>query len=243
MDAWLPQIVSSLRDYDRRKFFADLIAGITVGLVALPLAMAFAIASGVPPQAGIYCAIVTGFLIAALGGSRTQVSGPTGAFVVVIFGIVHQHGLSGLFLCTMMAGVILILLGVTGMGTVVRFFPRPVIIGFTNGIALLIASTQVNDFFGLRMERIPGEFLARMAHVAQHVQTISWLSTLLATASLAVILLFNRYVKRVPGTVVALGMGTLAVVLLSCRWKPSARVSAESPAACRGLTFPIFGRS
>jgi SulP family sulfate permease len=214
MDAWLPQLFHCLRDYDRHKFSADLIAGITVGLVALPLAMAFAIASGVPPQAGIYCAIVTGFLIALLGGSRTQVSGPTGAFVVVIFGIVHEHGLSGLFMCTMMAGVILILLGLTGMGTAVRFFPRPVIIGFTNGIALLIASTQFKDFFGLTMERIPGEFLPRMAHVAQHFHTISWPSTLLGAASLAIILLFNRYVKRVPGTVVALAAGTLAVVVL-----------------------------
>jgi SulP family sulfate permease len=214
MDAWLPWIFTGLRGYDRHKFIADLIAGITVGLVALPLAMAFAIASGVPPQAGIYCAIVTGLLIAVLGGSRTQVSGPTGAFVVVIFGIVHEHGLSGLFMCTMMAGVILILLGVTGMGTAVKFFPRPVIIGFTNGIALLIASTQVRDFFGLTMVRIPGEFLARMARIAEHFHTISWPSTLLATASLAIILIFNRYMKRVPGTVVALAAGTLAVIVL-----------------------------
>lgn len=212
MEAWLPWIFTGLRGYNRSKFIADLIAGITVGLVALPLAMAFAIASGVPPQAGIYCAIVTGFLIALLGGSRTQVSGPTGAFVVVIFGIVHQYGLSGLFMCTMMAGVILILLGVTGMGTAVKFFPRPVIIGFTNGIALLIASTQVKDFFGLTMQRIPGEFLPRMAHVARHFETISWPATLLAVGSLAIIFLFTRYVKRVPGTVVALVAGTVAVV-------------------------------
>lgn len=214
MDAWLPWVFTGLRGYNRHKFIADLIAGITVGLVALPLAMAFAIASGVSPQAGIYCAIVTGFLIAVLGGSRTQVSGPTGAFVVVIFGIVHEHGLSGLFMCTMMAGVILILLGVTGMGTAVKFFPRPVIIGFTNGIALLIASTQVRDFFGLTMVRIPGEFLPRMAWIAEHFHTISWPSTLLATASLAIILIFNRYIKRVPGTVVALVAGTLAVIVL-----------------------------
>jgi SulP family sulfate permease len=214
MDAWLPRLVACLREYDRSKFICDLIAGITVGLVALPLAMAFAIASGVPPQAGIYCAIVTGFLIAALGGSATQVSGPTGAFVVVIFGIVHEHGLSGLFMCTMMAGVLLILLGVTGMGTAVKFFPRPVIIGFTNGIALLIASTQVRDFFGLTMVRIPGEFLPRMAQIAEHFHTISWPSTLLATTSLAIILICNRYMKRVPGTVVALAAGTLAVIVL-----------------------------
>jgi len=214
IEAWLPRSITSLRDYNRQKLTADLIAGITVGLVALPLAMAFAIASGVPPQAGIYCAVITGFLISALGGSLTQIGGPTGAFVVVVFGIVHQHGLSGLFMCTMMAGVILMLLGVTGMGTAVKFFPRPVIIGFTNGIALLIASTQVKDFFGLQMDRIPGEFLGRMAHVVQNFDTFSWPSTLLAAGALALILLCNRYVKKIPGTIVALLLGTVAVGLL-----------------------------
>src|SRR5450432_2310445 len=147
--AWLPKSVLLLRDYDRHKFFSDLIAGVTVGLVALPLAMAFAIASGVSPQAGIYCAIVTGFLISALGGSKTQVGGPTGAFVVVVSGIVAVHGVDGLFLCTMMAGVVLIVLGATGMGSAVKCIPRPIVIGFTNGIAVLIASTQIKDFFGL----------------------------------------------------------------------------------------------
>src|SRR5580704_4703348 len=157
-DAWLPKSVLSLRDYSRQKFVADLIAGVTVGLVALPLAMAFAIASGVPPQAGIYCAIVTGFLISALGGSTTQIGGPTGAFVVVVAGIVALHGVDGLFICTMMAGVLLVIMGVTGMGSAVKFIPRPVIIGFTNGIAVLIASTQVKDFFGLHLDKVPGEF-------------------------------------------------------------------------------------
>ena len=130
----------------------------TVGLVALPLAMAFAIASGLTPQAGIYCAVVTGFLISALGGSKTQIGGPTGAFVVVVAGIVAVHGVDGLFVCTVMAGVLLIILGVTGMGTAVKFIPRPIVIGFTNGIAVLIASTQIKDFFGLKIEKIPGVF-------------------------------------------------------------------------------------
>src|SRR6267378_6375494 len=147
LNAWLPKSVILLRDYDRHKFVSDLLAGITVGLVALPLAMAFAIASGVSPQAGIYCAIVTGFLISALGGSKTQIGGPTGAFVVVISGIVALHGVDGLFMCTVMAGILLIIMGIAGMGTAVKFIPRPVIIGFTNGIAILIASTQIKDFF------------------------------------------------------------------------------------------------
>src|SRR5262252_1738523 len=151
LNAWLPKSVLLLRDYDRHKLVSDLIAGVTVGLVALPLAMAFAIASGVSPQAGIYCAIVTGFLISVLGGSKTQIGGPTGAFVVVVAGIVAAHGVDGLFMCTVMAGMLLIIMGITGFGTAVKVIPRPVVIGFTNGIAILIASTQIKDFFGLQI--------------------------------------------------------------------------------------------
>src|SRR3990172_1063102 len=215
MNPWLPTSIQCLRNYDRHKFLSDLIAGLTVGIVALPLAMAFAIASGVRPQAGIYCAIVTGFLISALGGSKTQVSGPTGAFVVVVYGIVVQHGVSGLFMVTMMAGVLLFLLGITGMGAAVKFIPRPIVVGFTNGIALLIASTQVRDFLGIDVERIPGDFLPRMAHLARHIDKLSWQATVLAVGSLALILLCNRFLKRVPGTIVALVLGTAAVAWLN----------------------------
>ena len=211
MNDWLPKSIQCLREYNRTKFFSDLAAGITVGLVALPLAMAFAIASGVPPQAGIYCAIITGFLISALGGSKTLIGGPTGAFVVVVFGIVQQHGISGLFMCTMMAGVILILLGATGMGTAVKYFPHPVVIGFTNGIAVLIASTQIKDFFGLKIESVPGDFLARIETIARHFGTISWPTTLLGIGSLALIILAGKgkIIKGVPGTVVAMFAGTI----------------------------------
>src|SRR5271167_808046 len=153
-DRWLPKSVLLLRDYSLNKFGHDLVAGITVGLVALPLAMAFAIASGLTPQAGIYCAIVTGFLVSALGGSKMQIGGPTGAFVVVVAGIVAAHGVDGLFMCTVMAGILLVVMGVTGLGTAVKFIPRPVVVGFTNGIAILIASTQVKDFLGLRLQTI-----------------------------------------------------------------------------------------
>src|SRR5712692_5319299 len=158
---WLPKSVLCLRDYSLNKFFHDLLAGITVGLVALPLAMAFAIASGVSPQAGLYCAVVAGFLISALGGSSTQIGGPTGAFVVVVFGIVARYGIDGLYLCTLLAGILLVVLGATGLGTAVKFIPRPVVVGFTNGIAVLIASTQIKDFFGLKVDKVPGEFLGR----------------------------------------------------------------------------------
>src|SRR5690348_16857366 len=154
---WVPKSFLVLRKYSRRDFYSDLIAGVTVGLVALPLAMAFAIASGVPPQAGLYCAVIAGFLISALGGSRVQIGGPTGAFVVVVSGIVAKYGIDGLFTCTAVAGIFLILLGATGLGSAVKYIPRPVIVGFTNGIAVVIASTQIKDFFGLKIAHSPGD--------------------------------------------------------------------------------------
>src|ERR1700681_7634 len=193
IDAWLPKSVILLRDYNFEKFLSDLIAGVTVGLVALPLAMAFAIASGVSPQAGIYCAIVTGFLISALGGSKTQIGGATGAVVVVISGIIGKYGIEGLFTCTMMAGLLLLILGITGMGSAVKYFPRPVIIGFTNGIAILIASTQIRDFFGLRMDHVPSDFFQRMKAFGQSWNTISWSATILSLASLAIMILCLKY--------------------------------------------------
>jgi sulfate permease, SulP family len=212
--AWLPKSVLLLRGYDRRKFLSDLIAGITVGLVALPLAMAFAIASGVTPQAGIYCAIVTGFLISALGGSKTQIGGPTGAFVVVISGIIAKYGIDGLFACTMMAGVLLVLLGITGMGTAVKYFPRPVIVGFTNGIAILIASTQIRDLFGLRMDHVPVDFFHRMKAFAQAWNTISVPATVLSLLSIAVMILCLKYARRIPGAILVTFGATAAVALL-----------------------------
>jgi SulP family sulfate permease len=212
--AWLPKSVLLLRDYDRRKFLSDLIAGVTVGLVALPLAMAFAIASGVTPQAGIYCAIVTGFLISALGGSKTQIGGPTGAFVVVVSGIIAKYGIEGLFTCTMMAGLLLLILGITGMGSAVKYFPRPVIIGFTNGIAILIASTQIRDFFGLRMASVPGDFFHRMGAYGQSWHTISPAATVLSLVSLAIMILCLKYARRVPGAIVVTFGATIVVTLL-----------------------------
>src|ERR1700688_5217916 len=152
---WMPQSFRSLRHYNGKTLLSDVVAGITVGFVALPLAMAFAISSGVSPQAGLYCAIVAGFLISFLGGSTTQIGGPTGAFVVVVYGIVARYGLDGLFMCTLMAGVLLVILGMTGLGTAVKYIPRPVVVGFTNGIAVIIASTHIKDFFGLKVEKVP----------------------------------------------------------------------------------------
>jgi len=214
VDAWLPKSVILLRNYDRQKFVSDLTAGVTVGLVALPLAMAFAISSGITPQAGLYCAIVTGFVISAFGGSKTQIGGPTGAFVVVVAGIIAKHGLDGLFVCTMMAGVVLVLLGVTGMGTAVKYFPRPVIVGFTNGIAILIASTQIKDFFGLRLDQVPGDFFHRMKALGGSFGTLNWQATLLAVISLVVMILCQKYARRVPGAILVCFGATAAVALI-----------------------------
>jgi sulfate permease, SulP family len=213
-DRWLPKSILCLRDYNLNKFLHDVIAGITVGLVALPLAMAFSIASGLTPQAGIYCAIVTGFLISALGGSKTQIGGPTGAFVVVVAGIVAVHGVEGLFMCTVMAGVLLLILGATGMGRAVKFIPRPVVIGFTNGIAVLIASTQIKDFFGLQLEKVPGEFWLRMKALVYSAPTWSWRATLLATCTVAVMILCRAVSGRIPGPIVAMLGTTVAAYVL-----------------------------
>src|SRR6476646_1903449 len=198
----LPNLVDTLRrGYSGAAFLNDLVAGVTVGLVALPLAMAFAIASGVPPQNGIYCAVVAGFVISALGGSRTQIGGPTGAFVVVVAGIVSVYGLDGLFMCTLMAGVILILLGLTGLGTAVKFIPRSVVIGFTNGIGILIASTQVRDFFGLQVAGVPGAFLARLRVLIGSAATASMPTAALGAVTIAAILLLRRLSRRIPGSI------------------------------------------
>jgi sulfate permease, SulP family len=212
-EAWLPKSVILLRDYSFHKFTADLIAGVTVGLVALPLAMAFAIASGVSPQAGTYCAIVTGFLISALGGSKTQIGGPTGAFVVVVLGIISRYGIDGLFTCTMLAGFLLVLMGVTGLGAMVKYFPRPVVVGFTNGIAILIASTQIRDFFGLRMEHVPGDFFHRMGAIAENFNTLNWAASAMGVASLLVMIVCLRFFKRIPGAILVCFGATAAVTL------------------------------
>ncbi|MFP5379138.1 MAG: SulP family inorganic anion transporter [Vicinamibacteria bacterium] len=222
---WEPALARSLRGYSRADFSADLVAGLTVGVVALPLAMAFGIASGVTPQAGIYTAIVGGAIVALLGGSRVQVSGPTGAFIVIVAGIVAAHGLSGLLMVTMMAGVILIGLALTGLGEAVKFIPRPVVLGFTNGIALLIATTQIRDFLGLDLADVPSEFFARMEALGAHFHTLSPIATALGVGSLLLILLTPRWLPRVPGSVVALVAGTGAVAL------------AGLPVATIGSTF------
>ncbi len=240
---YLPKSILCLKDYSAKIFSADLAAGVTVGLVALPLAMAFAIASGLTPQAGIYCAMVTGFIISLLGGSKMQIGGPTGAFVVVIAGILAKHGIHGLFLCTMMAGVMLVIMGLTGLGKAVQFIPRPVVMGFTNGIAVLIASTQIRDFFGLRLEHNPGEFFARMKELVGHSGTVSLPATSLAIASLAIILLTPRVSKRVPGYIVAMIGGTAAAALLHLNVETIGTRFGGIPSGLPHLQVPEFHTS
>ena len=210
----MPAAVRALRHYSWATFAADLGSGVTVGLVALPLAMAFAIASGLSPEAGIYCAIVTGFIISAFGGSKFQIGGPTGAFVVVVAGIVSTYGLDGLFMCTMMAGVILVVLGLTGMGTAVKYLPRPVVIGFTNGIAVLIASTQIRDFFGLQLADVPSEFAERMLALARHAGTFSPAATAFGVTALVGMIALRRALPRIPGAIIALVAGTAVAMLV-----------------------------
>ncbi|MFO0878193.1 MAG: SulP family inorganic anion transporter [Gemmataceae bacterium] len=236
----MPKLIESFRGYNLSTFLSDLAAGLTVGLVALPLAMAFAISSGVSPQAGLYTAIVAGFLISALGGSRTQVGGPTGAFVVIVSGIVAQHGLNGLLVCTVMAGIILVVLGLTGLGMAVQFIPRPVVVGFTNGIAVLIASTQVKDFLGLRVENVPGDFLGRMNALVTHFHTASLTTTLLAVASLVVVILCMRFVKKVPGSIAALFLGTAVVLAFGISVETIGTRFGGIPSGLPAVTVPQF---
>src|ERR1700731_4121277 len=237
---WAPKSFLVLRHYSWKQFAADLLAGVTVGLVALPLAMAFAIASGVPPQLGLYCAVIAGFLISALGGSSTQIGGPTGAFVVVVFGIVTRYGIEGLYLCTLMAGVFLVVLGVTGLGTAVKFIPRPVVVGFTNGIAVIIASTQIKDFFGLKIDHVPGEFWARLETLARNFGTISYTETLLGIWALIVILFCVRRLPKVPGYIVALVVGTALVWVLKVPVETIGTRFGGIPSGLPTLVIPAF---
>ncbi|WCJ58413.1 sulfate permease [Fontisphaera persica] len=210
-----PRLWDTLKGYGRQDFLSDLTAGVTVGIVALPLAMAFAIASGVKPEAGIITAVVAGFLISALGGTRVCIGGPTGAFIVILYGIGTQYGLDNLLICTVMAGVILVVMGLARLGTMIKYIPYPVTMGFTSGIAVLIVTSQIKDFFGLKMEAVPVEFVAKMTALAAHAHTVTWPALAVAAFSLAVIIFWpKQWQRRVPGSIVALVVGTALVALL-----------------------------
>ena len=208
---FVPKLVTTLRGYNRHQFANDLIAGVIVGIVALPLAIAFAIASGVTPERGLITAIVAGFLISALGGSRVQIGGPTGAFVVIVYGIVQKYGLQGLTVATLMAGFILVAMGLARLGSVIKFVPTPLVTGFTSGIAVIIFSSQVKDFLGLQMGDVPANFLEKLAAYSEHIRSANMASVIVAVLAVAIILVWPRVNRRIPGPFVAL-VATTAVV-------------------------------
>ena len=209
-----PKLFYTLKNYSRASFTADLMSGLIVGIVALPLAIAFGIASGVSPEKGIITAIVAGFFVSLFGGSRVQIGGPTGAFIVIVYGIIQQYGESGLMIATIMAGVFLILLGLFHLGTIIKYIPYPIVIGFTSGIALTIFSTQLKDFFGLTVDNVPGDFIEKWIVYVRHFHTIDLWSTLVGVLSVVIIALTPRFSKKVPGSLVAIVVMTVGVWLL-----------------------------
>ena len=211
----VPKIVTALKDYNRDKFLGDLVAGLIVGVVALPLAIAFAIASGVTPDRGLWTAIVAGFLISLLGGSRVQIGGPTGAFVVIVYGIVQKYGIDGLTVATLMAGVILVVMGIAKLGTMIKFIPHPVITGFTSGIAIIIFSGEIKDFFGLRMGGVPADFIGKINAYARNATGFTPEALAVALLALAIIVLWPRVNRRIPGPFIALIVTTLLVKILN----------------------------
>lgn len=209
-----PALFQSLRTYNKEKFTADLMSGLIVGIVALPLAIAFGIASGVTPEKGIYTAIIAGFIISFLGGSTVQIGGPTGAFIVIVYGIVEQYGVTGLAIATVIAGIMLMLMGFLKLGTVIKFIPYSIIVGFTSGIALTIFSTQVKDLFGLTVDKVPSDFFAKWGVYFEHIASIDILSTAIGVLSVAIIFLSPKVSKKIPGSLIAIVVMTVAAFLL-----------------------------
>ena len=211
-----PKLFTTLKNYTRENFMTDLMAGIIVGIVALPLAIAFGIASGVTPEKGIITAIVAGFIISFLGGSTVQIGGPTGAFIVIIYGIIQEYGIEGLMVATMMAGIILVLLGIFKLGTIIKFIPYPIIIGFTSGIAVTIFTTQIADIFGLNFngEKVPGDFIGKWILYFHHFDTVNWWNVVVSVASIFIIAITPKFSKKIPGSLVAIVLVTVAVYLV-----------------------------
>lgn len=211
-----PKLFTTLKNYTRENFMTDLMAGIIVGIVALPLAIAFGIVSGVTPEKGIITAIVAGFIISFLGGSKVQIGGPTGAFIVIIYGIIQEYGIEGLMVATMMAGIILVLLGIFKLGTIIKFIPYPIIIGFTSGIAVTIFTTQIADIFGLNFngEKVPGDFIGKWILYFHHFDTVNWWNVVVSVASIFIIAITPKFSKKIPGSLVAIVLVTVAVYLM-----------------------------
>lgn len=209
-----PKLFSSLKNYSREKFMADLMAGIIVGIVALPLAIAFGIASGVSPEKGIITAIIGGFIVSFLGGCSVQIGGPTGAFIIIVYGIIQQFGFEGLAVATILAGLMLVGMGLLRLGTVIKFIPYPIIVGFTSGIALVIFTTQMKDFFGLEMESVPADFISKWIAYGKSLSTIHWGSLLVGIASVLIIVFSPKMIKKIPGSLIAIVLVTIVVYIL-----------------------------
>jgi sulfate permease, SulP family len=233
---FVPKSITTLKSYNRSQFTSDLTAGVIVGVVALPLAIAFAIASGVTPDRGLYTAIIAGFLISALGGSRVQIGGPTGAFVVIVYGIVQRYGIDGLVVATIMAGIILVILGAAKLGAAIKFIPHPVIVGFTSGIAVIILSSQAKDFLGLRMGELPVEFIAKWRAVASHLNSVNGYALSVSLVALLIMILWPKLSRRIPGPFVALIATTLAVRFLDI---PVETIGTRFGAITAALPHPI----
>ncbi len=209
-----PKMISAIKNYDRKTFVADLMAGVIVGIVALPLAIAFGIASGVSPEKGIITAIVAGLMISLFGGSKVQIGGPTGAFIIIVYGIIEEYGMQGLTVATLMAGVFLILLGVLRLGTIIKYIPYPIVVGFTSGIAVTIFTTQIKDLLGLTMAEVPSDFIEKWIAYIYNIGTVDWWSALVGIVSVAIIAVMPRFSKKVPGSLVAIIVMTVAALLL-----------------------------
>lgn len=241
--AFRPRLLDSLHDYDARRFATDLAAGITVGVLALPLAMAFAIASGLKPEAGIFTAVVAGLIVSALGGSRVQIGGPTGAFIVIVYAIVLEHGVANLIVCTLMAGVMLLAMGLAGLGSWIRFIPVSVVSGFTKGIAVLILLSQVKEFLGLRIGELPADFLPRITALWQGLPTANAQSVALGAGCVLLIALWPKRWRALPSPVVALVAGTLAAWLLALDVETIGTRFGGIPTGLPAFAWPEFSWS
>ena len=199
-----PKLFTTLKDYNKELFTKDLISGTIVGIVALPLAIAFAIASGVSPEKGLFTAIIAGFIISFLGGSKVQIGGPTGAFVVIVYGIVQKYGVEGLTIATIIAGVMLIIMGFARLGSIIKYIPHPLIVGFTTGIALIIFTSQIKDFFGLTMGAVPSDFIEKIKEYSFHLTNINIEATAIAVGTIIIIMVFTKLRFKIPGSLIAL---------------------------------------
>jgi sulfate permease, SulP family len=235
-----PKLLTTLKGYTGKQFSADLIAGIVVGIVALPLSIAFAIASGVSPEKGIFTAIIAGFIISAFGGSRVQIGGPTGAFIVIVYGIVAKYGVEGLTIATLMAGVILIIMGLIRLGSVIKFIPHPLIVGFTSGIALIIFSSQVKDLFGLQMGNVPADFIEKWKHYFTHFNSVNFYAFGIGAGTILLAMGFSKITRRIPGSLAAIILATIVVQLFNLPVETIGTRFGDIPSSLPSPVIPHF---